>query len=88
MQSSTLEQYVDIIKTLMEHGSLNIHEFEPFLKVNASSLKERINFLVEQGLVKAKESNHIVTYTITERGTKVLRFFKIQTLMKVRVEKP
>jgi predicted transcriptional regulator len=82
-----LNLYIDIAKTLLEHGPLSIHELAQFLKVNPSSLKERINFLVEHGMVKEKEGKSDVTYVIAKRGAEVLKFFNVQTLMKVSVDK-
>jgi predicted transcriptional regulator len=65
----------------MEHGPLSINELAPFLKLNRSSLKECVNFLTDQGMIKEEDRNSIVTYSITKRGTKILRFFNVPTLI-------
>ncbi|MGO8807457.1 MAG: winged helix-turn-helix transcriptional regulator [Candidatus Bathyarchaeia archaeon] len=82
MPSSKLELYIDIAKTLMAHGPLSVDELAQFLKSNPSSLKERVSFLIDQGLIRETEYNSIISYTITNQGTKILRFFKVQPLTK------
>ena len=87
MPPSTLKLYIDIAKTLMKCGPLNIQDLSSSLKINSSSLTEPMNFLVDQRLIREKDNHSIVTYTITKRGTEILEFFKIQPLIKVTVNK-
>ncbi len=87
MPPSTLKLYIDIAKTLMKCGPSNIQDLSSSLKVNPSSLTERMNFLVDQRLIREKDSNSIVTYAITRRGTEILKFFNIPPLIKVTVNK-
>jgi len=82
MPSSKLELYIDIAKTLMARGPLSVNELAQFLKSNPSLLKERVRFLIDQGLIKEDEHNSIISYTITNQGTKILRFFNVQPLTK------
>lgn len=87
MSRSILQLYIDTAKTLMEYGPLSIQELAPFLKIEPSSLGERINFLADQGIIKERNNNSTATYSITKRGTEILRFFKVPTLVKVTVDK-
>jgi predicted transcriptional regulator len=88
MPFSKLKLYIDIVKSLMEYGPLSLDEMAPFLRINPSSLKERVNFLVDQEMIQEKDSNSIVTYIITKRGARVLEFFKIQPSTKVSAVLP
>ena len=87
MQHNSLRLYIDIAKTLMEYGSLNVNALSSFLKVNPSSLKERLTFLINQKLIKEKGRNTNTTYIITQRGTDLLKFFNVQPLIKVKIDK-
>ena len=87
MPCSDLKLYIDIAKTLIENGPLNIRELSQFLKIDHDSLKKRMNFLSDQGLIKEKANNPTSIYAITKRGTKVLRFFRVKTSVKVKMPK-
>jgi predicted transcriptional regulator len=83
MPSSTLKLYIDIAKTLMNQD-LTAQDLSSFLKVNSSSLKELMSFLIDERLIREKESNSTVTYTLTKRGTRILEFFNVPPLIKLR----
>jgi predicted transcriptional regulator len=83
MPPSTLKLYIDIAKTLMKHGPLNTQDLSSSLKVNSSSLKERINFLINEKLIREKDRDSSVTYIITKRGTDILKFFNVQPSIKI-----
>ena len=87
MPSSTLKLYIEITKTFHEHGPLSVHDLASFLKVNPSSLNEPVKFLSAQRMIKEKNGNSISTYNITKRGTKILKFFNVQPLIKVTTNK-
>jgi predicted transcriptional regulator len=88
MPSSILEQYIDVAKTLMEHGPLSINELMALSKANQSSLKEQVNFLADQKMIIVVKDSSSVAYSITERGIKILQFFKVQTLIKPTTHGP
>ncbi len=88
MPPAPLKLYIDIVKTLMDHGPLNIRGLKSFLKVDMPSLKEHVSFLADQGIVREEAENPIATYIITKRGSELLKFFKIQTSLEMRVGKP
>jgi len=83
MPPKTLKLYIEIAKTLNDHGPLSVHDLASFLKVNPSTLNEPVKFFNAQKLIKEKSRNSIVTYIITERGTELLKFFNVQPLIKV-----
>lgn len=83
MPPSTLKLYIEIAKTLNEHGPLSLQKLASFLKVNSSTLNEPLKFFSAQKMIKEKSSNSVVTYIITKRGTIILRFFNVQPLIKV-----
>jgi predicted transcriptional regulator len=88
MPYSTLKLYIDIITTLTERGPLSVHELALFLKVKPALLNGPIKFFSDQAIIREKESNSIVTYVATKRGSEILKFFKIQPLIKSRIDEP
>jgi predicted transcriptional regulator len=86
MPSSTLKLYIDIAKTLMNQD-LTAQDLSSFLKVNSSSLTELMSFLIDERLIREKDSNSIVTYTLTKRGTRILEFFNVPPLIKLRIDR-
>ncbi len=85
MPYSRIKLYIDIIKTLTEHGPLSINELAEFLKVKPPSLKEPIEFFTGQAMIREKESVANMTYVTTKRGTEILRFFNLQPLIKTKI---
>jgi predicted transcriptional regulator len=76
MRRSKLEMYVDILKVLAQRGPLQITHIMSQANVNCNILKERLEFLVKQGLINeiVMEKNNIV-YANTDRGIAVIKFF-------------
>ena len=88
MPCSMLKLYIDLITTLTERGPLSVHELALFLKVKPLLLRGPIDFFTDQGIIREKEGNSIVTYVATKRGSEILKFFKIQPLIKSRIDEP
>ena len=86
MPPSTLKMYIDVAKTLMNQD-LTAQDLSSFLKVNSASLKELTSFLIDERLIREKDSNSIVTYALTKRGTRILEFFNVSPLIKLRIDK-
>ncbi len=87
MPLNKLKLYVEIVKTVNKHGPLSVNDLALFLKVNPSTLNEPVKFFSAQKMIKEKSSNSIVTYTITKKGTEILKFFNVQPLIKVATSK-
>ena len=83
MPPSKLKLYIEIAKTVNDHGPLSVYDLASFLKVNPSSLNEPVKFLNDQRIIREKSCNSIATYIITERGAGILKFFNVQPLIKV-----
>ncbi len=87
MSPSKLKLYIEIAKTLNEHGPLGVRELASFLKVHPHSLNEPVKFFIEQKVIKEKSVNPTLTYKVTKRGIEILKFFNVQPLLKVTVKK-
>jgi len=88
MPRSLLEQYIDVAKSLMEHGPLSINELMAFSNTNPDSLKEQLNFLADQRIIVVVKDSLPMAYAITEIGTKILQFFKVKTQIKATIHGP
>ena len=78
MPTSKLEMYLNIVKSLMESGPQTLDQIYSLLNVNqTASLKQRLDFLADQGMIKEKEGSPKVTYIISARGIGVLKFFRV-----------
>lgn len=84
MPASPLKMYLDITKSVMESGPLSLDQIAALLKVDASILKIKVNFLVNEKMIKEKNNNPNVTYAIATKGIRVLKFFRIEPRIKIR----
>jgi len=65
--------YLDLLKVLAQRGPLKLTHIMHIANVNCSVLKEYIDSLIKQGLVKEKISGRErIMYAITQRGVTVL----------------
>ncbi|NIO37201.1 ArsR family transcriptional regulator [Candidatus Bathyarchaeota archaeon] len=77
MRRSKLEMYIDILKVLAHKGPLKLTHIMYKANVNCSVLKEYLDFLMEQGLVEERSvGKRRVIYAITQKGIKVLKYFR------------
>ena len=67
--------YIDILKVLAVNGPMKITHISQRVNVNASVLKECLEFCEMQNLVEKKEIGKRVTYEVNPRGLKVLEYF-------------
>jgi predicted transcriptional regulator len=73
MRRSKLEIYLDLLKVLAQRGPLKLTHIMHKANVNCGVLKEYLDSLVKQGLVKEKISGRErIVYAITQRGVIVL----------------
>jgi|GEM_PF-2309797 hypothetical protein len=84
MAISKLEEYIKIIKSIMESGPLTFEQLTLLLRGNALSLKKALGFLVDQEMVKANNADQKVTYALAPRGIGILSFFRLLPLDETR----
>ena len=76
MRRDKLTIYIDILKCLLTNGPMKITPLAGRINVNASSLREIIDFMVKQELIEMeKVTKKRVSYKITRRGIRVLDYF-------------
>lgn len=87
MRRSKLEMYIDILKVLSQRGPLKLTHIMYKANVNCSVLKEYLDFLIEQELVEEKTvGKKRIVYAISEKGSKVLKYFRELKVMLPVVE--
>ena len=87
MRRSKLEMYIDILKVLTQRGPLKLTHIMYKANVNCSVLKEYLDFLIQQELVEEKTMGKKRTvYVISEKGLKVLKYFRELKIMLPVVE--
>jgi predicted transcriptional regulator len=76
MRRSKLETCVCILKILNRAGSLKITHLMQKADLNFNALQGQLDVLIRLGMVKEElASSEKIVYAITERGTKILKFF-------------
>lgn len=79
MQSkkSKLEQYLDVLKVLRHNGPLTLNQIIKKASLESTIFKNHVDFLIKQGMIEKQvlKSNNVV-FSITQRGTNVLGYFK------------
>jgi predicted transcriptional regulator len=90
MRRSKLEMYIDILKVLAQKGPLKLTHIMYKANVNCSVLKEFLEFLTQNNLVQEKTIGKKRTvYTITDRGRKVLTYFReLKVILPIGEEEP
>lgn len=74
MRRSKMEIYIDILKALACHGRLKLTHIMYKANVSCSALKESLDLLIQQDLVKERTLNKKrVVYTITGKGLSALK---------------
>jgi len=87
MRRSKLEMYIDILRVLSQKGPLKLTHIMYKANVNCSVLKEYLDFLIQQELVEEKTiGKKRIVYVISEKGSKVLRYFRELKVMLPVVE--
>ena len=70
-----LSVYIGVLNLLATNGPMKITHISQRLNVNASVLKEYLEFTVKQMLIEKREIGKRVLYAVTERGLNVLKYF-------------
>jgi predicted transcriptional regulator len=79
--------YLDLLKVLAQRGPLKLTHIMHMANVNCTVLKEYLDSLAKQGLVKEKISGREKTvYAITQRGVIVLNRLREVKEMLPKVE--
>ena len=90
MFKSNLEVYVDILHELACQGPLQISNLKDKTKIDGSTSKKHLEFLVHNSLVEKRPINKTqVLYTITERGQTIISWFlKVNDDLKLEAHAP
>jgi predicted transcriptional regulator len=75
IKPSKLELYLEILKTLNEHGQQKSSSLKHIAKIDPHIIHDQLDFLVKQGLVTSACLDKRVTCKITKRGSNVLKYF-------------
>ena len=87
MKRSKLELYLDLLKVLAQRGPLKVTHIMHMANFNCSVLKEYLDSLAKQGLVKEKIIGREKTvYVITQRGVIVLKRLREVKEMLPKIE--
>ena len=75
-----METYIDILKVMAQNGPMKLTHVMYKANVNCSVLKQNLDFMIEQNLIKeqvtVKRRNQTkVLYAITEKGRTVIKYF-------------
>ena len=82
MKPSKLELYIEILKTLGQQHLVQLANIQEKTRVDTDNLKERMQFLVEQGLIEQRKASRRLSYKNTQKGIRVLNYFKKQAETK------
>jgi predicted transcriptional regulator len=88
MRRSKMEMHLDILKTLATKGPLKLTHIMYKANVNCCVLKEYLDFLTQNELVEEMIlKKQKIVYKITEKGFKVLKYFRqLQVMLPVSDE--
>jgi predicted transcriptional regulator len=74
---SKLETHIDLLKAFPYEAPLMLTQIEDNIKLNNSSLRENLEFLIMHGLLEEQTlKKRNTAFTITQRGITVLRYFR------------
>jgi DNA-binding HxlR family transcriptional regulator len=87
MSTSELIMYIDIAKLLVK-GPQTLHQLTTSLEAKESvMLKQRLDFLVSEGLIEKRTTSPEVTYNLAEAGRSVLTYFNLLTPSELNIAK-
>jgi predicted transcriptional regulator len=81
MRRSKLECYEDILGALVKKP-LTISRIAYETNMDCGILKQRLEFLIKNGLVEERNSSKKTLYAITERGTAVFKTLNFQKYLE------
>lgn len=88
MRRSKMEMHLDILRILAQKGPLKLTHIMYKANVNCSVLKEYLDFLINEDLIKEKTlKKERIVYELTEKGLKVIKYFReLQTMLPIDEE--
>ena len=75
MRRNRLEEYLDLIGIIVQNSPVQLNAISNQAKMEPDKLNNRIEFLVNQGLIEEHGSKKSPTFVATIRSHKILRFF-------------
>jgi len=81
MKKSKLETYEEILGALIQKP-LTIDNIAFETNIDCSTVKNRLDFLIRNGLVEERISNKKTRFAITERGTTVYKTLNFQKYLE------
>jgi predicted transcriptional regulator len=88
MRRSPLEIYIEIIGVLAQYGPLKPTHIMYKANLNCNALKNNLRFLVKLAMVEERIiGEDRIVFAVTQRGIKVLRYFKELQQTSPSVEK-
>ena len=88
MRRSKMEMHLDILRILAQKGPLKLTHIMYKANVNCSVLKEYLDFLIKEDLIKEKIlKKERIVYELSEKGLKVIKYFReLQTMLPIDEE--
>ncbi len=80
MAGTKLEICLSILSILFKHSKLSLNEIVAFLNLDSKRLNNDLRFLLDQGLIQEEKIFSNSSYSVTDHGARVLRFFNIETV--------
>jgi predicted transcriptional regulator len=79
MTQSPLETYIEIINLLEREGPSNLIDIRNMTNLNCFSIKEKLGFLIKQGLVEEQTFGKArIFFAVTQKGLIVRKYFQGQ----------
>jgi predicted transcriptional regulator len=79
MTQSPLETYIEIINLLEREGPSNLIDIRDMTNLNCFSIKEKLGFLIKQGLVEEQTFGKArIFFAVTQKGLIVRKYFQGQ----------
>ncbi len=80
MKPTKLKMCIAISQTIAQHGPLRSTQILPRTSISHTRLNDYLDFLINQCVIESRlDGKTELSYAITERGTKILRYFKQPT---------
>ncbi len=75
MKRTTLEEYLTIVKTILEHGPIDLIQIKSLTNINSSKLAKELDFLTIQKIIEKNTSTQPASYLASKTGTTIVQYF-------------